>query len=54
MRNGLGKELVMPKKGFSAEQIVTMLRQIEVSMSHGKSTRVLAGMPGKAAGPRAA
>ena len=28
----------MPKKRFSAEQIVTLLRQIEVSMAHGKST----------------
>jgi putative transposase len=27
----------MPKKGFSAEQIVTLLRQIEVSMAQGKS-----------------
>jgi putative transposase len=30
--------LVMPKKRFSAEQIVTLLRQIEVSMAQGKST----------------
>jgi len=29
---------VMPKKRFSAEQIVTLLRQIEVSMAQGKST----------------
>jgi len=29
--------LVMPKKRFSAEQIVTLLRQIEVSMAQGKS-----------------
>ncbi len=28
----------MPKKRFSAEQIVTLLRQIEVSMGQGKST----------------
>ena len=28
----------MPKKRFSAEQIVTLLRQIEVSMAQGKST----------------
>jgi len=28
---------VMPKKRFSAEQIVTLLRQIEVSMAQGKS-----------------
>jgi hypothetical protein len=30
----------MPKKRFSAEQIVTLLRQIEVSMSAGKSTQI--------------
>jgi putative transposase len=28
----------MPKKRFSAEQIVTVLRQIEVSMAQGKPT----------------
>jgi putative transposase len=28
----------MPKKRFSAEQIVTLLRQIEVFMAQGKST----------------
>jgi putative transposase len=28
----------MPKKRFSAEQIVTLLRQIEVSMAQGKPT----------------
>ncbi len=28
----------MPKKRFSAEQIVTLLRQIKVSMGQGKST----------------
>jgi putative transposase len=28
----------MPKKRFSAEQIVTLLHQIEVSMSQGKFT----------------
>jgi len=27
----------MPKKRFNAEQIVTLLRQIEVSMAQGKS-----------------
>ena len=27
----------MPKKRFSAEQIVTLLRQIEVSMAQGKA-----------------
>ena len=30
----------MPKKRFSAEQIVTVLRQIEVSMAQGKPTPV--------------
>jgi len=30
----------MPKKRFSAEQIVTLLRQIEVLMSQGKSAAV--------------
>jgi putative transposase len=30
----------MPKKRFSAEQIVTLLRQIEVSMAQGKSIGV--------------
>ncbi len=30
----------MPKKPFSAEQIVVLLRQIEVSMSQGKSASV--------------
>jgi hypothetical protein len=30
----------MPKKRFSAEQIVTLLRQIEVSMAQGKSASV--------------
>jgi putative transposase len=30
----------MPKKRFSAEQIVTLLRQIEVSMAQGKSALV--------------
>jgi hypothetical protein len=33
VREWLGKELVMPKERFSAEQIVTLLRQIEVSMA---------------------
>jgi putative transposase len=32
--------LVMPKKRFSAEQIVVMLRQIEVLMSQGKAAPV--------------
>ncbi len=30
----------MPKKRFSAEQIVTLLRQIEVSMAQGKPAPV--------------
>ena len=30
----------MPKKRFSAEQIVTLLRQIEVSMAQGAATPV--------------
>jgi hypothetical protein len=30
----------MPKKRFSSEQIVTLLRQIEVSMAQGKPTPV--------------
>ena len=30
----------MPKKRFSAEQIVTLLRQIEVSMAQGNATPV--------------
>jgi transposase-like protein len=30
----------MPKKSFSAEQIVMLLRQIEVSLAQGKSTPV--------------
>ena len=30
----------MPKKRFSAEQIVVLLRQIEVLMSQGKSAPV--------------
>jgi len=40
VREWLGKELVMPKKRFSGEQIVTLLRQIEVSMAQGKSAPV--------------
>jgi hypothetical protein len=32
----------MPKKRFSAEQIVTLLRQIEVLMAQGKSTQLIA------------
>ena len=30
----------MPKKRFSAEQIVTLLRQIEVAIGQGKSTQI--------------
>jgi transposase-like protein len=30
----------MPKKRFSAEQIVTLLRQIEVAMGQGKPTPI--------------
>ena len=30
----------MPKKRFSAEQIVVLLRQIEVAMGQGKSTQI--------------
>jgi putative transposase len=30
----------MPKKRFSAEQIVTLLRQIEVAMGQGKSAQL--------------
>src|SRR5271155_2257862 len=32
----LERSLAMPKKRFSAEQIVTLLRQIEVLMAQGK------------------
>ena len=34
----------MPKQRFSAEQIVTVLRQIEVLMAQGKATP--GGLPG--------
>ena len=30
----------MPKKRFGAEQIVTLLRQIEVAMGQGKSVQM--------------
>jgi putative transposase len=30
----------MPKKSFSAEQIATLLRQIEVAMGQGKSIQI--------------
>jgi len=35
----------MPKKRFSAEQIVTVLREIEVSMAQGKARRFKAFAP---------
>jgi hypothetical protein len=34
----LEEKLVMPIKRYKPEQIVTMLRQIEVSMANGKTT----------------
>jgi hypothetical protein len=34
----LEEELVMPIKRYKPEQIVTMLRQIEVSIANGKPT----------------
>jgi hypothetical protein len=37
--------LVMPKKSFSADQIVTFLRQIEVLMAQGKSAPVACRVP---------
>jgi len=40
VREWLGKELVMPKKRFGDEQIVTLLRQIEVSMAQKNSAPV--------------
>jgi hypothetical protein len=46
VREWLGKELVMPKKRFSAEQIVTLLRQIEVLMAQGNPTPVACRAPG--------
>jgi putative transposase len=39
-RNCLGKEEGHAEERFSAEQIVTLLRQIEVSMAQGKSIGV--------------
>jgi putative transposase len=36
----LERNFVMPKKRFSAEQIVTLLRQIEVTMGQGKSAQL--------------
>jgi hypothetical protein len=40
----------MPKRRFSPEQIVTLLRQIEVAMSQGKSAQMAsreAGSPSR-------
>src|SRR5271168_1230681 len=36
----LERSLVMPKKRFSPEQVVTLLRQIEVTMGQGKSAQL--------------
>jgi hypothetical protein len=36
--NPLGGKLVMPMQRCKAEQIVPMLRQIEVSIANGKTT----------------
>jgi hypothetical protein len=36
----LERSFVIPKKRFSAEQIVTLLRQIEVSIAQGKPAPV--------------
>jgi putative transposase len=36
----LERSLVMPKKRFSAEQIVVLLRQIEVATAQGKSISI--------------
>jgi putative transposase len=36
--NPFGGEAVMPMKRYKPEQIVTMLRQIEVSIANGKNT----------------
>jgi transposase-like protein len=40
METDLERKLVMPKKRFSAEQIVILLRQIEVLISQGKSAPI--------------
>jgi transposase-like protein len=39
-RNLLERSLVIPKKGFSTEQIVALLQQIEAAMGQGKSTQI--------------
>src|SRR2546423_15588973 len=36
--NPLGGKAVMPNQRYKPEQIVTMLRQIEVSIANGKTT----------------
>ena len=43
IKTDLERNLVMAKKRFSAEQIVILLRQIEVLISQGKSPRWRAG-----------
>ena len=40
METDLERNLVIPKKRFSAEQIVILLRQIEVLISQGKSAPI--------------
>jgi len=40
----LEEKLVMPIKRYKPEQIVTMLRQIEVSIANGKPTPQAVGM----------
>src|SRR5580704_5073464 len=40
LETALERSFVMPKKRFSPEQIVTVLRQIEVTMGQGKSAQL--------------
>jgi hypothetical protein len=40
LETDLERSFVMPKKRFSPEQIVTLLRQIEVTMGQGKSAQL--------------
>jgi transposase-like protein len=40
LETDLERSFVMPKKRFSPEQIVTLLRQIEVTMGQGKSVQL--------------
>src|ERR1700691_2337070 len=40
LETDLERSIVMPKKRFSAEQIVVLLRQIEVAIGAGKSTQI--------------